>query len=66
MIQNFRDFHQLMQIDAFPIKHLINIGFFTVDFLREPIDRSALTHQLIMDHLAHVNIFHDKFHNISD
>jgi hypothetical protein len=60
MSKNLRDFHQLQQIDTFSPKHLIYIGFLAIDFIGEPIDRTTLLLQFLLDHTANVNILHLK------
>lgn len=65
MVQNLRDFHQLGQIDALSLEHLVNIGFLTVYFVCKPIDSATLTVKLILNQLANMYFLHGKIRSHS-
>ena len=62
MTKHFRNLHQLLKVDAFAPKQFINIGLFTIDLFGKPSDSTPLPFKFRMNHLAHMDIFHNKIH----
>ena len=62
MVQDFTNLQQLLKIDTLTLEQLIYIRFLTINLFGQPNHRTALTAQLVLDHLTDVKVFHLKLH----
>ena len=63
MLQYIGNKHQLAEVDAFAVKHLVDVRLLAINLLGKPFDGSPLMFQLFFDHDTHMDVFHGKRHN---